>query len=362
MPGRLILRGGEPKFTHLGRSSVRYANFTVNRQRFRPGLHAEVEMNTELKCRILVVDDEENICKLLFDFLGEEGHEVIRAASGEEALELYRKTPFPLVITDIYLGEMNGLDLLKEIKETDPDSVVVMMTSQASLETAVQATRSGAYDYLFKPFDNLEMISGVVDRAVEKIRLVKENRDLMARMKKDARKLKEMNEQLKEMAHRDVLTGLHNRRWFQKALEIEWARCRRYKRTFSLIMTDLDHFKKYNDTYGHPAGDEVLKNLARIFEKKTREPTTAARYGGEEFVILAPETDKKRARQLAERLREMVEDFPFKGKKSRSRAKVTLSLGIATYPKDGSDCETLINHADEALYKAKHKGRNRVCA
>ncbi len=315
-----------------------------------------------MNCRILVVDDEESIRKLLADFLGEEGHQVTTAANAEEALKTFWETPFPLVISDIYLGGMNGLDLLKEIKGIDPEAVVVIMTSQASLETAVQATRSGAYDYLFKPFENLDLISGVVNRAVEKIQLVKKNRQLMARMKNDAVKLKRMNEKLKDLANRDELTGMYNRRWFQKALEIEWTRCRRYKRVFSLIMTDLDHFKQYNDTFGHPAGDKVLKDLAKIFREKTREPTMAVRFGGEEFVILAPETDKKKARQLAERLRKMVAGFPFKGKNPRSREMVTLSLGIATYPEDGEDCESLIEYADEALYRAKDKGRNLVCA
>ena len=126
------------------------------------------------------------------------------------------------------------------------------------------------------------------------------------------------------------------------------------------VFIDLDHFKQYNDTFGHPAGDELLKGLAALIGENAPVTTTAARYGGEEFILLSPETPKDDARTFAERLRKSVEEHPFDDGASQPSARVTLSIGVSTYPEDGTDCETLIARADEAMYKAKADGRNRV--
>lgn len=314
-----------------------------------------------MRNRILIVDDEENIRKLLSEFLSEEGHQVTVAANGEEALVAFQKNPFPLIITDIFMGEMNGLELLKEIKSLNPDSSVIVMTSQASLETAMKAYRAGAYDYLLKPFENLDFVSAVVSRALEKIRLVNENKRLMGHLKRDAEELDHLNRNLKEMVNRDGLTGLYNRRWFHDALENELARCIRYQRIFSIIFIDLDHFKEYNDTHGHLAGDEILKTIGKIFMNETRATTAEVRYGGEEFILMALETDREGARKLAERIRKVVEDYPFEGRETQPMGRLTLSLGIATFPENGKDSTTLLDNADQALYQAKHEGRNKVC-
>jgi diguanylate cyclase (GGDEF)-like protein len=138
------------------------------------------------------------------------------------------------------------------------------------------------------------------------------------------------------------------------------SRSARHGRIFSLVFVDIDHFKSYNDNYGHLAGDELLRHLARIFETHSRRSTITARYGGEEFVLLIPETDGEGAAALAEKLRRIVEDHPFRVSETQPVGRITLSMGVATYPADGEEATTLIDHADKALYHSKHQGRNTV--
>ncbi len=313
------------------------------------------------KTRILVVDDEPTLRSVISEVLTDDGHEVVTAASGEQALALFRKSPFPIVMTDIIMGRMSGLDLLKEVKIFDPDTLVIMMTSHASLDTATAALRTGAYDFLTKPFEDLGLISAVVGRAIEKVRLLENNRDLMSALKKNADELEALNRNLKEMVNRDGLTGLFNHRYFRDALELELNRSQRHGHPFSLIFIDVDHFKQYNDTHGHLAGDHALKELARILEECNRASSVCARYGGEEFVILVPETDRNGARVLAGRIRLRVEQHPFPGRETQPLGAVTISLGVASYPEDAIDGQALISRADAALYEAKQKGRNTIC-
>ena len=310
--------------------------------------------------RVLVVDDEDGLRTIISQVLTDAGYEVTTAASGEDALEIFKDSPFPIVMTDVFMQEMTGVELLHEIKQLEPNTQVVIMTSNASLESATAALRSGAYDYLTKPFEDLEAISGVIDRAAEKVELIRQNETMVDSLKINTQELEELNAQLKNLATKDALTGLFNRRYFLEALELEFARSQRHGRVFSLLFIDLDRFKHYNDTFGHPAGDELLKELAKVLSASSRSTTTVARYGGEEFIVLAPETRKNGARVFAERLRKNVEEHPFRGKESRPSDRVTMSLGVATYPEDASDTKTLISRADEALYQAKKDGRNRV--
>jgi diguanylate cyclase (GGDEF)-like protein len=311
--------------------------------------------------RVLVVDDEPTIRAVIVQVLSDDGYEVRDAASGEAALDAFRKDPFPIVMTDIIMGKMSGIDLLREIKLLAPETLVILMTSQASLDSATRALRSGACDYITKPFEDISNISAVVQRAVDKLQDLHEKEEMVERLKRSAEELETLNSQLKEIAIRDGLTGLFNHRHFRETLELEVLRCRRHGREFSLIFMDVDHFKRFNDTHGHLEGDKVLKTLARLIRDRCRATTMAARYGGEEFVLLLPETGKSGARSLAEGLRRAVESHDFEGRESQPDGRVTLSLGVATFPQDGNDSVTLISSADRALYQAKNGGRNRVC-
>jgi diguanylate cyclase (GGDEF)-like protein len=311
--------------------------------------------------RILVVDDEDSLRSVISSVLTDEGYQTTVASSAEEALEIFRQDPHRLLVTDIFMGKMTGLDLLHEVKLLEPDTQVVVMTSNASLETATQALRDGAYDYLTKPFEDIELLTAVVARAVERITLASENSRMIERLQQNTEELERLNRQLREIAVRDGLTGLYNHRYFREALDLEIARARRHRRTFSLIFMDLDHFKHYNDALGHLAGDELLRELAGLIKKSCRTTTIAARYGGEEFVMLTPETDKECARICAERLRNSIESHPFAGRDQQPAGTVTLSIGVSTFPEDGYDADSLIAKADSALYRAKEQGRNLVC-
>ncbi|MCZ6717865.1 MAG: diguanylate cyclase, partial [Gammaproteobacteria bacterium] len=227
--------------------------------------------------RVLVVDDEESIRDMLTEVLVAEKYEVVQAPSGEEALDLFRDNPFPLVITDIRMGGMNGFELLGEIKQLAAETHVVIMTSHASMDSAITALKSDAYDYIIKPLEDLRLITNVARRAIENFALIKERKSLMEN-------LKNSNERLEELAIRDGLTGLYNHRHLYDALTREVARATRFNVSLSVIFLDVDFFKKYNDTYGHQSGDQLLKAISQILLDNIRRIDIAARYGGEEFV------------------------------------------------------------------------------
>jgi len=309
---------------------------------------------------LLVVDDEETLRSVVSQVLSADGFLVAEAASGEEALEAFREEMHPLVITDIRMGGMSGLELLTEIKRHNPDTQVVIMTSHASLDSALSAMRAGAYDYLIKPFESLDLISAVAGRAAEKARLVAQNRELLEQLQRANGELQEVNSALKEMSVRDGLTALYNHRHFQEAFAVEVARSQRSGKSCSVAFMDVDNFKAYNDTHGHPDGDRLLKTLAEILLSHLRCSDLAARYGGEEFVLLLPETPKLAALRIAEGLRVKVEQEHFPGREQQPLGRVTISIGVASYPEDGGDAPGVLACADQRLYQAKHAGRNRV--
>lgn len=314
----------------------------------------------EEELSILVVDDEEIIRELLVEHLADEGYRAMAVPSGEEALEIFRDNKNLLVITDIRMEGMSGIELLGKIKEINEEALVIIITSHAALESAVAALKSGAYDYIFKPFEDLDQITGVVARAMEKIRLLHKNKQLVQNLERANLELELSKEMFRDLAIRDGLTGLFNHRHFQDLLEMEINRAERYSRNLCLVMLDVDNFKIYNDTHGHPEGDVLLKSLAEILLDRIRDVDTAARYGGEEFAILLPETSLEKGRIVAEDIRKCVEKSPFKGAESQPLGKVTVSLGVAEFPGDGKDGKSLIKKADEALYQAKNGGRNLV--
>jgi diguanylate cyclase (GGDEF)-like protein len=309
---------------------------------------------------LLVVDDEETLRSVVSQVLTADGFLVAEAASGEEALEAFRAQSHQLVITDIRMGGMSGIELLTQIKQHNPDTQVVIMTSHASLDSALTALRAGAYDYLVKPFESLDLISAVAGRAAEKARLVAQNRELLEQLKRANEELQEANGALKEMAVRDGLTSLYNHRYFQEALALELSRSKRYSKQCSVIFMDVDNFKVYNDTNGHPEGDRLLKTLSEIMMTQLRGSDLAARYGGEEFVLLLPETRKSAAVMIAEGLRGKVAQEPFAGRERQPLGRVTISIGVASYPEDGTDPAALMACADRFLYRAKHGGKDMV--
>ncbi|OGL47622.1 MAG: hypothetical protein A2W05_04625 [Candidatus Schekmanbacteria bacterium RBG_16_38_10] len=281
---------------------------------------------------------------MLMDLLEEEGFNVEIANGGFEAIGKINSNHFDLIITDIMMPEVDGMQVLKKAKETDPDTDVIVMTGYASVESAVQSMRLGAIDYITKPF-NIEHVKIIISRSVER-RVLK-------------RKAEE-GEFYKELSKMDGLTEVYNHRSFHQILETEVCRARRYNRNLSLMMIDVDNFKIYNDSNGHPAGDIILKQLAWIFIKNCRECDHIARYGGDEFAIIFPETNKDDAAYIGRRLRQIIEDSGFEKEEVLPCGSLTISIGLATFPDDAIEKNDLIEKADKALYQAKAEGRNQL--
>ncbi len=263
---------------------------------------------SKVTTRILVVDDEAPIRTLVSKVLVGEGYEVVQATSAERALEIFRDKDFPLIISDIRMGRMSGLELLDEIKRLRPETLVVIMSAYVSIDSAIAALKAGAYDYLIKPFEDLELIVSVVRRAMENIALIKERNSLVVHLKKSNKALKELSRRFRDLAIRDGLTGLYNHGYLLDALAGEVARAVRYDRHLSVIFLDVDHFKQFNDQFGHQRGDMVLKQVSQILKDEIRKTDIAARYGGEEFVLVLPETSKEDAFVVAEKVRKAVQD------------------------------------------------------
>ncbi len=296
--------------------------------------------------RLLVVDDEESVRELMAEVLRLEGHHVSVAASGQEALDLWKDNQFDVTFVDLVMpGGMTGLQVVKRIKELAPAADIVVVTGFATIEVAVESMRVGAVDFITKPFSNAHL-QLVVSKVLERRKLVRSAAE---------------SEHYKRLSRQDGLTGLYNHRFFHQLMDSEVSRAKRFQQRVALLILDLDHFKHLNDSHGHLAGDEVLRQLAELIRNVCRKYDFAARYGGEEFAIISPGNDSSQAAALAERLRSRIEATRFGT--SGQDVHLTVSIGIASIPEDAKDKLELIEKADQALYAAKEQGRNRVvCA
>ena len=292
--------------------------------------------------KILVVDDEKDICLLISSLLTEEGYVVQTATDGMEGMRVFKEQSPDLVITDVKMPGRDGLELLKEIKAVNPRVDVIVLTGHSNEATAIDFLHNGAYDYLLKPLEDLDLLIASVQRALQKRQLEARNLQLL--------------KELEELATKDALTGLYNHRQMHTSLSDEINRSLRYEHAFQILMVDIDHFKKINDTYGHPFGDFVLQRMARLFEENLRLTDTVFRYGGEEFLILMPETGKQDAVSVAKRLLSAIAEYEFDCDGHKVHA--TVSIGTAEFPEEARDMSALIGLADRRLYRAKQSGRN----
>lgn len=319
---------------------------------------------------ILIVDDEEENL-LAFELNFRSQFTIYTATSGRRGLEILAERDVALVITDQRMPEMNGVEFLEKASQVRPDILRMVLTGYSDINALIDAVNMGRiYHYVTKPWDPDELALSI-KRALDSYRLAAENRRLVEELKRKndelemrvrerTRELQEANEKLQQLAVTDGLTGLYNHRFFQDKLDHEIARAERFAHPVSLCVIDVDHFKHYNDTHGHPKGDEVLKRVAFLLVENVREVDTVARYGGEEFVIVLPETTKEQATQVAEKIRGILERTEFPREQTQPLGRLTVSVGVGSFPKDGRTSQDVMDRTDEALYRAKAAGRNRV--
>ncbi|MBI4651470.1 diguanylate cyclase [Candidatus Desantisbacteria bacterium] len=295
-----------------------------------------------VKPKVLVVDDEKIIRSLIVDVLSEGGFDVFATSDGELALAQFEKTPFEIVITDLKMLGLNGIEVIKRIKKINQLATIIVITAYPSIETVKEALLEGAYDYLSKPFD-LDELRIVISRALKEHLLIKEK------------------EKYKELAILDGLTGLYNRRYLDEVLTREIDRSQRYNRSFIILLIDIDDFKKYNDDNSHLAGDEILRRIGQLLYNSIRKVDFAFRYGGDEFVVILPEVKKDEAMEVTNRIIKSISGAQFSYIDVLPKKKMTLSIGLAVYPDDAKDNNGLLLKADQAMYLAKAKGKGRVC-
>ena len=334
---------------------------------------------------IVCVDDEEGVLRVLRAQLGARfGHEcqIATARSGDEAVALFDELTregekIALVIADQIMPGMKGVELLEIVDRRMPATTKILLTGQAGLDAVIEAiNRAHLNHYISKPWDETNLLLAV-EGLLRQYRLVNENQHLVASLSAKNQALLEMNRELEAKIHErthelaeanarlaqlavtDGLTGLYNHRHFHERLTLEVERSQRSGLPLSLLMLDVDNFKQFNDTFGHPSGDEVLRQLARVLADTRRANDVVARYGGEEFAVILVDTPKFTAAKVAERVRERVYGNDFSEAAPRA-GRLSISVGVATFPDDGADAEALVRSADTALYAAKRSGRNRV--
>lgn len=341
---------------------------------------------------LLVVDDDPDIVRMLQTVLSRK-HQVLTAADGSQAFDLLQQHDVSAVLADHMMPGLTGVELLHKAFELRPKAARVLITASDRANVIKDAVNlAHVHRFLSKPLriaDLTDVVSGAINEAClefENARLVQElsvrNEQLESAVRaledhrgrlevmvdERTKELRDAVAELERLALRDGLTGLFNHRYFQEAVDAELSRAARHGHPVSLLFIDVDHFKNYNDRLGHPAGDRLLERLAGLltgrgesFGRGKRVSDIAARYGGEEFVLVLPATDKKGATVTAQRLRHLVAACPFEGRESQPLGHISVSIGVATYPDDGTTKPELVEAADRALYAAKHQGRDRVC-
>ncbi len=294
---------------------------------------------------ILIVDDELDTLMVLKEFLEEKQFNVVSSNKPTKAISIIENENIDLVIADLKMPEMDGIELTKEILSFNSEIPVIIMTAYASIESAIESIKAGATDFITKPF-KFDHTLIVVNKALER-------RVLTQLAKKSA--------YYRKLSQTDELTGLFNLRSFRKVLEEHIKEHVRLGKALSLMMADIDDFKRVNDTFGHQSGDKVLAEIATILKKSVRGCDFLARYGGEEFAVILPETGKRAALKVGQRILEEIENHSFKSKEDEVIGNISITVGLATFPRDGKTYQKLLSSSDKALYKGKDMGKNRIC-
>jgi two-component system, cell cycle response regulator len=307
--------------------------------------------------KILIVDDYPANIKVLGELL-RENYELLVATNGLKAISLAREKMPDLILMDVMMPEMDGFSAASVIKkdELTSDIPIVFITAKGETEDIVKGFDAGGQDYITKPFNPQELFARV-NTHLELKQSKQVIKDYAAELENVNKELKLLNAKLEFMAWHDQLTNLPNRRYMRSRIKDEEIRSVRSGKPFALVMGDVDDFKHVNDTYGHEAGDGVLRHISQIFTSSLRRQDSVSRWGGEEFLLLLPETDLNGAMIASEKIRLRVETEPYEYKGVPIR--LTITLGVSGY-EDARGIEGTIKLADEALYKGKKGTKNCV--
>ena len=297
---------------------------------------------SKIDTSILIIDDDFGIRNSIHEFIGMAGYKSFKTSSAEEALEILKTNTIHVVITDIRLPGMNGLELTDLIKNSY-DTDVIVITGYVGDYSYEEAINKGASDFVSKPIRFEELLLRL--RRVLRERNITKERALMLK-------------RLQDLAITDGLTKLYNSRYFYKQLDSEVNRSKRYNHPLSLLFMDIDHFKHYNDNYGHLEGDKVLAGVGKVIKSCLRKMDTAYRYGGEEFTVILPETSRGEVMTVAKRIKDAMDNENFSPQSGKS-VSITISIGATEYCRD-ERISAFVQRADKAMYLSKQRGRNQI--
>jgi len=305
--------------------------------------------------KILLVDDTKTDQLIMKACLQDLGHIVVSGSNGAEAVEIYNTDKPDLILMDIIMPEMDGLQAAMEIRKDASDWIpIIFLSARVSSADITEGINAGGDDYLTKPVDQRILVAKL--KAMERIAKMRQ------KLLRVSSELELANKELKLQVNQDGLTGLANRRNLDRVLKIEMARSVRHGHPLTVMLVDIDYFKAFNDSYGHLEGDECLKKVAQaLFGVCKRGTDLVARYGGEEFAVLLPDTTTEEAMLIAEALRAKVESLNIPHEHSSVSSYCTVSIGVYTKVAEKSDRpESLLQKADEGLYQSKKTGRNKI--
>lgn len=323
-----------------------------------------IQALNSFRISVLLVDDQPMVAEAVRRALEDEKDiEFHYCEDPTKAIKIANQIKPTIILQDLVMPEVNGLMMVKffRVNRETAQVPIIILSTKEDPKIKSEAFTNGVNDYLVKLPDKIELIARIRYHSTA-YNYHKQRDEAFLALQESQRKLNEANLTLEKLSSLDGLTGIANRRQFDKTLKKEWSRAIRNRSPISLVMLDIDYFKPYNDTYGHQGGDNCLKAVAETIKESEKRPADlAARYGGEEFAIILPETDEQGVRDLAQGILQRIRALKIPHKSSQVHEYLTVSIGTATaIPDRESHPSSMIKSADERLYHAKNTGRNRV--
>ena len=315
--------------------------------------------------KVLYVEDNIQARDSLEGLLRNYFSDITLAGDGLDGLQKFRNSPFDLIITDIKMPKMNGIEMIKNIRDIDEDTPIIVSTAHQDQEFLISCIELGTNDYLLKPI-NHKQLTRAIKCVCGKLYYIRENKkykeSLEILVEERTQELQVTQEQLTLLVNKDYLTNLYNRRYFNDISQTLLNLAQRNRDGLSLLMIDIDRFKTVNDTYGHLVGDSVLKELAAVLLETTRGSDVVIRFGGEEFVIILSQTHLNSAVKIAQKIKSAIKNLEIPIQNHTDKIlKITVSIGVTEcYCEDDKKIDTIVHRADEAMYDAKRNGRDQI--